>query len=147
MNKHWTREIVNLSSYILTKEEEMVLRKGLTFCPQQHVDMFEIIKGINLLIRTLITMNCLRAIWLRTFVCWNNLSFWCWRVRRFLERTKICLRQVAVNQKMGLLTAGLAIKRNHKVSPSPSQSQHLSLPLTGMLGGRCPLYTIQKCYW
>lgn len=47
------REIVNVSSYNLSWEEILALQKGLSFCPDQDIDIFECIKDVNLFARKL----------------------------------------------------------------------------------------------
>lgn len=46
-----TKEIVNLSSYQLSAEEEMVLLNGLSFYPDQELNVFDCITDINLFAR------------------------------------------------------------------------------------------------
>lgn len=46
--------IVNLSEYTLTSEEEDLLLKGLTFCPNSKPDKFEIEKDLQLFTRKLL---------------------------------------------------------------------------------------------
>lgn len=45
--------MINLSSHTLSAEQISVLKLGLTFCPTQRVDQFELIKDINLFSRRL----------------------------------------------------------------------------------------------
>lgn len=45
--------MINLSSYPLSAEQVSILKLGLTFCPTQRVDQFELIKDINLFSRRL----------------------------------------------------------------------------------------------
>lgn len=46
--------VVNLSSHLLTEAEESVLALGLSFCPQQNVNTYELVKDIRLFIRKLL---------------------------------------------------------------------------------------------
>lgn len=47
-------QIINLSLYKLSVEEEKLLRLGLSFCPYQKVDRFEVIIDVYLFARKLI---------------------------------------------------------------------------------------------
>lgn len=47
-------DVVNLSSHRLTKHEVEVLRRGLSFCPDEGIDVFDIVKDVNLFARKLI---------------------------------------------------------------------------------------------
>lgn len=46
--------VVNLSSYQLSEIEYSVLSKGLSFCPSQNLNKFEVIKDVQLFARNLI---------------------------------------------------------------------------------------------
>lgn len=48
------REVVNLSSYNLSLDEVEVLRKGLSFCPDQELNIFDAVKDIHLFARKLV---------------------------------------------------------------------------------------------
>lgn len=47
-------EVVNLSSHQLSDKEILVLQKGLLFCPDQNLDIFECVKDVNLFARKLL---------------------------------------------------------------------------------------------
>lgn len=40
--------IINLSSHILTKDEITVLKKDLSFCPNENLEKFELTKDLQL---------------------------------------------------------------------------------------------------
>lgn len=52
-------EIVNLSSYELSVNEIMVLKKGLSYCPDQSLDVFSCVKEVNLFSRKLLLKTLL----------------------------------------------------------------------------------------
>lgn len=46
-------DMVNLSSCVLSHDEKTVLLKGLSFCPDRGLDIFECVKDLNLFSRKL----------------------------------------------------------------------------------------------
>lgn len=46
--------IINLSSHILSAEERALLSKGLSFCPASNLNIFKVIKDLNLFARKLL---------------------------------------------------------------------------------------------
>lgn len=46
--------VINLSSYSLSSAEIDVLSRGLTFCPQENFDLFEVVTDLQLFARRLL---------------------------------------------------------------------------------------------
>lgn len=47
-------DVVNLSSHPLIQHELEVLKRGLSFCPDKDMDVFDVIKDVNLFARKLL---------------------------------------------------------------------------------------------